>query len=164
QKALAKAPSTRDPNRSSPSFGPFTLPGRLSATSERLEHVDEKGHARSRPHRTLGYSFHVLMKSIADAPPAQPFRSPERMPLDLPLRCRRGRVRGVASDVSPSTGFRFVCYCKDCQAFARFLKRADVLDPAGGTDIFQMPPGRVSEFSRLGRCPRRIQDRSRPVQ
>jgi hypothetical protein len=52
-------------------------------------------------------------------------------------------VRGVASDVSPSTGFRFVCYCKDCQAFVRFLDRSDVLDPAGGTDIFQMPPGRV---------------------
>ena len=63
--------------------------------------------------------------------------------VDLPLRCRCGRVRGVASDVSPSTGFRFVCYCKDCQAFARFLERADVLDSAGGTDIFQMPPGRV---------------------
>ena len=65
------------------------------------------------------------------------------MPLDLPLRCRCGRMRGVASHVSPSTGFRFICYCKDCQAFARFLDRADVLDPAGGTNIFQMPPGRV---------------------
>jgi hypothetical protein len=52
-------------------------------------------------------------------------------------------LRGVASNVSPSTGFRFVCYCKDCQAFAHFLGRPDVLDPAGGTDIFQMPPGRV---------------------
>ena len=52
-------------------------------------------------------------------------------------------MRGVASNVSPSSGFRFVCYCKDCQAFARFLDRADVLDPAGGTDIFHMPPGRV---------------------
>jgi hypothetical protein len=52
-------------------------------------------------------------------------------------------VPGVASDVSPATGFRFVCYCKDCQAFARFLDRLDVLDPAGGTDIFQMPPGRM---------------------
>jgi len=65
------------------------------------------------------------------------------MPLDLPLRCRCGRMRGVASKVSPSSGFRFVCYCKDCQASARFLERADVLDPAGGTDIFHMPPGRV---------------------
>src|SRR5262249_49832287 len=63
-----------------------------------------------------------------------------RLPLDLPLRCRCGRVRGVASDVSSSSGFRFVCYCEDCQAFARFLERPDVLDPAGGTDIFQSFP------------------------
>src|SRR5262249_30587588 len=44
---------------------------------------------------------------------------------------------------SPSSGFRFVCYCNDCHAFARFLERPDVLDLAGGTDIFQMPPGCV---------------------
>jgi hypothetical protein len=62
---------------------------------------------------------------------------------DLALGCRCGRVRGVASNVSPSRGFRLVCYCKDCQAFARFLERPDMLDPAGGTDIFQMPPRRV---------------------
>jgi hypothetical protein len=62
---------------------------------------------------------------------------------DVPLRCRCGHLHGVATAVSPSSGFRFVCYCEDCQAFARFLGRADVLDRAGGTDIFQMPPGRV---------------------
>jgi hypothetical protein len=61
--------------------------------------------------------------------------------LDLPLRCRCGRMRGVASDVCPSTGFRFICYCKDCQRVS--LRPADVLDAAGGTDIFQMPPARV---------------------
>src|SRR5262245_34982840 len=66
------------------------------------------------------------------------------MPLDLSLQCQCGHVRGVASEVSPTSGFHFVCYCKDCQAFARFLGRPDVLDPAGGTDIFQMPPGRVN--------------------
>jgi hypothetical protein len=52
-------------------------------------------------------------------------------------------VRGVANDVGPDAGFRFVCYCEDCQAFAHFLKRPDVLDRAGGTDIFQMPTGHV---------------------
>jgi hypothetical protein len=65
------------------------------------------------------------------------------MPTEVPLRCRCGRVRGFARDVSPSAGLRFVCYCKDCQAFARFLDRPDVLDAAGGTDIFQMPPARM---------------------
>src|SRR5215471_10888991 len=67
---------------------------------------------------------------------------PASLPSDLPLRCRCGHVRGVASEVS--SGFRFLCYCKDCQAFARFLGRADALDAAGGTDIFQMPPARVT--------------------
>jgi hypothetical protein len=52
-------------------------------------------------------------------------------------------MQGIAIGVSPRSGFRFVCYCKDCQAFARFLDRADVLDLAGGTDIFQMPPGHM---------------------
>jgi hypothetical protein len=52
-------------------------------------------------------------------------------------------VRGVATEVAPYAGFRFVCYCQDCQAFARFLERPDVLDAAGGTDIFQMPTGRL---------------------
>jgi hypothetical protein len=52
-------------------------------------------------------------------------------------------VRGAAHEVTQSAGFRFICYCTDCQAFARFLERPDVLDAAGGTDIFQMPPGRV---------------------
>jgi hypothetical protein len=66
------------------------------------------------------------------------------VPFDLPLRCRCGHLRGVAREVSPAAGFRFVCYCKDCQAFARFLERPDVLDAAGGTDIFQLPPGRVT--------------------
>jgi Family of unknown function (DUF6151) len=67
-----------------------------------------------------------------------------RVPFDIPLRCQCGHVRGVARDVAPSAGFRFVCYCEDCQAFARFLQRPDVLDTAGGTDIFQMAAGRVT--------------------
>lgn len=63
--------------------------------------------------------------------------------MDLSLRCRCGHLRGIARDVAPGNGFRFTCYCRDCQAFARFLKRPDVLDGAGGTDIFHMPAGRV---------------------
>ena len=63
---------------------------------------------------------------------------------DIPLRCHCGRIRGVARAVSPSAGFRFVCYGTDCQAFARFLERPDILDAAGGTDIFQMPPCQVT--------------------
>src|ERR1700704_3270073 len=64
-------------------------------------------------------------------------------PKAVPLRCRCGHLRGVANQVAPDSGFRFVCYCQDCRAFARFLERPDVLDAAGGTDIFHMPAGRV---------------------
>lgn len=68
----------------------------------------------------------------------------------------------MASHVSPSSGFRFVCYCKDCQAFARFLERPDVLDPAGGTDIFQMPPAyvKLTEGTDALRC-LRLSERTR---
>ncbi|HEY1557064.1 MAG TPA: DUF6151 family protein [Kofleriaceae bacterium] len=63
--------------------------------------------------------------------------------VDIPLRCWCGTLAGVARDVSPDEGFRFVCYCTDCQAFARFLERPELLDDAGGTDIVQLPAGRV---------------------
>jgi hypothetical protein len=35
---------------------------------------------------------------------------------------------------------RVVCYCDDCQAFAHYLGRADLLDGQGGTDIVQLAP------------------------
>jgi hypothetical protein len=72
----------------------------------------------------------------------------------LPLGCRCGQVRGTVVEVAPNAGFRFVCYCKDCQAFARFLERPDMLDTAGGTDIFHLPPGRVKLTAGAGavRC------------
>lgn len=66
------------------------------------------------------------------------------MPLDLSLQCRCGHVRGVARKVSPAAGFRFICYCRNCQAFARLLERPDALDASGGTDIFHMAMARVS--------------------
>jgi hypothetical protein len=52
-------------------------------------------------------------------------------------------VSGVAHGVTPGSGLRVVCYCRYCQAFARFLDRPDVLDAAGGTDTFQLPPAHV---------------------
>lgn len=62
---------------------------------------------------------------------------------EVPLRCSCGTLRGTALAVSPESGCRVVCYCNDCQAFARFLGRPGILDAWGGTDIFQMAPSRV---------------------
>jgi hypothetical protein len=38
---------------------------------------------------------------------------------------------------------RATCYCKDCQAYARYLKRPDMVDRCGGTDIVPMSPAGV---------------------
>jgi hypothetical protein len=48
-----------------------------------------------------------------------------------------GRVIRVA------TAVRAVCYCKDCQAYARFLASPGVVDPAGGTEVVATVPGNV---------------------
>ena len=60
------------------------------------------------------------------------------------LRCRCGEVTGQVSDASPSNLNRVVCYCSDCQAFAHYLGRADLLDAQGGSDIVQAAPARVT--------------------
>jgi Family of unknown function (DUF6151) len=62
--------------------------------------------------------------------------------MNCPLRCRCGLVQG-AVDVRHSAG-RALCYCKDCQAFARFLQReSEILDHLGGTEIIATVPRRV---------------------
>ncbi len=62
------------------------------------------------------------------------------MSQDIELRCRCGEVHGVVKDVSPQTVNRAICYCDDCQAFAHYLGRSDVLDACGGSDVVQVAP------------------------
>ncbi len=78
------------------------------------------------------------------------------MPTQVPLRCRCGQVRGTATEVSPQSGNRIICYCDDCQAFARFLERDDVTDAAGGSDVFQMAPAhlQITQGAEALRCVR----------
>lgn len=63
------------------------------------------------------------------------------MTIDLPLRCKCGKVQGLIKDVSNDEHARQVCLCDDCQAYAHYLGRAkDILDSNGGTDIFHTTP------------------------
>ncbi len=59
------------------------------------------------------------------------------------IRCHCGKLKGKLkhnSDVN-----RCVCYCADCQAFARFLKREhEILDERGGTSIVQTIPANIT--------------------
>ena len=76
---------------------------------------------------------------------------------DLLLACACGRVSGLVSGASASTGTRAVCYCDDCQAFARHLGDADrVLDANGGTEVFQTSAARVSSGSSVASPPASI--------
>jgi len=63
--------------------------------------------------------------------------------MNHPLRCRCGTLQGHVAEPQKAMG-RGVCYCKDCQAYARFLGRAaDVLDVQGGTDVIAIHPQHV---------------------
>lgn len=60
---------------------------------------------------------------------------------NLPVRCLCGKLEGEVTGVSPDTGNHITCYCDDCQTFQHYLGHADkVLNPNGGTEIFQMSP------------------------
>lgn len=63
-------------------------------------------------------------------------------PSTHPLRCRCGMLQGHVELGGVSN--RMVCYCHDCQAFARFLGRPeDVLDAQGGSEVVQTAPHRI---------------------
>ena len=64
-------------------------------------------------------------------------------PRDLLLACRCGATTGTLEATSPSSGSHAVCYCKDCQAFARLLGKPEILDGQGGTSLFQTSAGKV---------------------
>ncbi len=66
------------------------------------------------------------------------------MSVTVELSCECGSVKGQAT-VSPKSGTRIVCECRDCQTFAQFLGRTErILDRHGGTDIFQLTPSQVT--------------------
>lgn len=77
-------------------------------------------------------------------------------PSDVPLSCACGKLHGTVLEVAPQSGCRVVCYCDDCQAFARFLGRPDIMDPWGGTDVFQVAPRcvHIQDPSRVLACVR----------
>ena len=58
------------------------------------------------------------------------------------LQCGCGAVKGslnLGTNVN-----RVICYCRDCQAFAHYLKGAGrILDQHGGTNVIQVSPYRL---------------------
>lgn len=64
---------------------------------------------------------------------------------NLTFRCQCGQIEGTLNAVSPRSGNHMVCYCDDCQAFARYLGGEERwLDQWGGTAIFQLAPASIT--------------------
>ncbi|MFO1313120.1 MAG: DUF6151 family protein [Burkholderiales bacterium] len=64
-------------------------------------------------------------------------------PAAHPITCRCGAFKGEVR--RPDHGTRAVCYCRDCQAFARFLgPPPGMMDPLNGTDVVAVRPRFVS--------------------
>lgn len=62
--------------------------------------------------------------------------------MNYTLRCQCGTIQGQV-DTQHSAG-RAICYCVDCQAFARFLGRqSEILNSQGGTEIIASLPQSV---------------------
>ena len=59
----------------------------------------------------------------------------------LSLRCECGEVQGTVQAGHAYT--RATCYCRDCQAYARWLGKPGLTDAQGGTDIVAMNPAAV---------------------
>ena len=59
----------------------------------------------------------------------------------LRVSCRCNTVKGYVAVGDLSAVPRYVCHCDDCQAFIRYLGRADdVLDRWGGTEVVHVTP------------------------
>lgn len=76
---------------------------------------------------------------------------------DLRLRCTCGKFAGEIKNVSRVRGFRGICLCDDCQAYAHHLDRAkEILDANGGSEIFGAAPShiKITQGSDLLQCVR----------
>ena len=60
----------------------------------------------------------------------------------LEFSCDCGKVGGTI-DAKNLKDYRAICYCNDCQAYARYLGRQDLLDKHGGTDVIPVTPAKI---------------------
>lgn len=61
----------------------------------------------------------------------------------MEIQCECGNFRAELTQFPKNTPGRLICYCDDCQAFASYLKRTDLLDTNGGTEIIPAYPADI---------------------
>ena len=56
------------------------------------------------------------------------------------LRCDCEKFKAELSNFPKNSAGRSVCYCDDCQTFLHYLKRSELLDVNGGSEIIPVYP------------------------
>jgi hypothetical protein len=74
----------------------------------------------------------------------------------MEIQCECGKFRAKLVQFPKNTPGRLKCYCDDCQAFLHYLKRGDLLDQNGGTEIVPVYPADMKIISgrELMKCTR----------
>ncbi|MDD5030661.1 MAG: DUF6151 family protein [Rhodoferax sp.] len=67
----------------------------------------------------------------------------------MEIQCECGKFRARLKAFPNNTPGRLVCYCDDCQSYLHYLKRDDLLDANGGTEIIPAYPAEVEILSGL---------------
>lgn len=65
----------------------------------------------------------------------------------MEIRCDCGKFRAELKMYPKNTPGRLICYCDDCQSYLHHLKRADLLDINGGSEIIPAYPADVQIVS-----------------
>lgn len=62
----------------------------------------------------------------------------------MEIQCDCGKFRAKLTQFPKNTPGRLLCYCDDCQAFLHYLKRPDLLNENGGTEIIPAYPADIN--------------------
>jgi hypothetical protein len=74
----------------------------------------------------------------------------------MEVQCECGKFRAELNRFPKNTPGRLKCYCDDCQTYLHYLKRADLLDENGGTEIIPFYPAdiKITAGQNLIKCVR----------
>lgn len=65
----------------------------------------------------------------------------------MQIQCDCGTFKATIDHFPKATPGRLMCYCDDCQVYLMHLKRTDLLDEAGGTEIVPVYPANMKVVS-----------------
>ena len=67
--------------------------------------------------------------------------------MSIEIQCECGQFHAKLKAFPNNTPGRLVCYCDDCQSYLHHLKRTDLLDANGGTEVIPAYPADVEILS-----------------